>query len=98
VGTMAEALAHAGWAADEVASEPQQGPPETMEDQARRLAHRVAELGAECAVLAVALDEDRHEYDPDDLNPGWCRCRYRADSRWHRTAAWVRRRHGFGAT
>jgi len=83
---MQEALAGAGYADG-------QG-----REEVERLRAMVVALEAECAVLAVALDEDRHEYDPDDLNPGWCRCRYRVDSRWHRTAAWVRRRHGFGAT
>lgn len=98
--------------ASAVTSEPQQGPPETMEDRAVRLVHRVAEqtaeverlramvvaLEQECAALADELDADRHEFTPDREGSAWCTCHYRADSRWHRTAAWVRKLYGFGAT
>lgn len=87
MGTLAEALTDAGY----VDSPSDVDEPET----ARRLAQRVGELEAECAALAAALDEDRHEYNPDPADPGWCTCHYRADSRWHQTAAWVRRRLGF---
>jgi len=90
--TLAEALADAGYPTPEPVDTE-----ETADDAARRLAQRVAALDAECAALAAALDEDRHEYEPDPADPGWCVCHYRADSRWHQTAAWVRRRCGFGA-
>jgi hypothetical protein len=96
VTTLAEALADAGYPPPSSEPEPVDTE-ETTDGTARRLAHRVAVLEAECAALAAELDADRHECDPDPDHPGWCNCRYRADSRWHRTAAWVRRRYGFGA-
>jgi hypothetical protein len=67
----------------------------------RRLMAMVIALEAECAALADALGAVTHEFEPDPrpYARAFCTaCSQRADSVVHRTAAWVRKRYGFGAT
>jgi hypothetical protein len=71
------------------------------EMERERLRAMLAALEAESAKLAEALDRLAHEFEPDPRPYArrFCTaCSQRADSPVHRTAAWVRRRHGFGAT